>query len=383
MVRPKFLVTTRFAEVTPVLNVTLNQSITINEGVCQGNTEREVMSLVKKKMAQLPCQQHGICTVEVEGQCDLNGRLTLSTKVDVRLDKHFSPTDDDKSKASKYQAAVMVTKESFENMTNGTERMYSGTANGRSFTPNLESRRYNGYLHCPPGQVPVDGVCGECPKGYREEHDQCVECPFEQYQDQRASTECKPCPEGLSSKFLGATSVRQCNRAYFEFPSLNNNVLVGRENTVANLQFRLVNDDCFRMTDFEIFVSKLEKDYTFTRYCRILITNGSCLLSGVDSVCRRCHAVPGNQEAERDREGMMPDEYEMHGMLYERGIQGEHRAQDEREMHGMLYERGIQGEHSAQDERDMYTPLRRLSRVAQRGRSAVISAVSGIYDIIR
>ncbi|KAK7466018.1 hypothetical protein BaRGS_00037419, partial [Batillaria attramentaria] len=444
------------------------------------------------------------------------------------------------------------------------------------------------------------------------------------------------------------------NCAYFEFPSLNNNVLVGRENTVADLQFRLVNDDCFRMTDFEIFVSKLEKDYTFTRYCRILITNGSCLLSGVDSVCRcteekgvyvfsklllrtdstvwiwstngqwavagkvnfritcppefvgavtkeikllsgqdaqlsfsvrthtvdfdecwmsklspshlphqgqfvvncsgasvenfqflsgqeadmtfhfrthtkeltrcqvtrwamnetdhgwdcgsqitvsgilpdlmlhvhldnltkemegewrlelsnavgvgyvdlfltefqsppqfaeltektlnaaygeqfvmtfpvvthtekieecwmskypscvldetttadrqavevnaddkvinctrsgrRCHAVPGNQEAERDMEGVMPDEYEMHGMLYERGIQGEHRAQDEREMHGMLYERGIQGEHSAQDERDMYTPLRRLSRVAQRGRSAVISAVSGIYDIIR
>ena len=49
-----------------------------------------------------------------------------------------------------------------------------------------------------------------CPAGSMAESGQCVLCPLGQYQDQSASTSCKPCPDDLAWDIIGAYDVTLC-----------------------------------------------------------------------------------------------------------------------------------------------------------------------------
>lgn len=53
-----------------------------------------------------------------------------------------------------------------------------------------------------------------CPKGTVNVNNTCEICPLGSYQDERAQTSCKPCPDQTYTQFPGSHSVNACLRKF-------------------------------------------------------------------------------------------------------------------------------------------------------------------------
>ncbi|XP_055954312.1 neurogenic locus notch homolog protein 1-like [Patella vulgata] len=69
----------------------------------------------------------------------------------------------------------------------------------------------NGKTICQPGSVGQAGVCGVCTEGTYENGNQCIDCNHGYYQDERGTVECKQCPSGWTTQYIGSVDVSSCS----------------------------------------------------------------------------------------------------------------------------------------------------------------------------
>ncbi|XP_076471109.1 uncharacterized protein LOC143301006 [Babylonia areolata] len=181
-------------------------------------------------LTSLPCVRQGTCRVHVRGSCDEapvpsspspssqrrqrrsagSVRMTVDLKAD--LGRSVALADSDNSTIEKFVNTFQTVDQSAAMLAvNDTEQLFTVTLGDVTLTPDVSRASYTAVLGCSPGAyLSQDSGCVDCPPGFFEEGGKCRVCPEGQYQDQPASTSCKPCPPGKTWDTTGASDLSQC-----------------------------------------------------------------------------------------------------------------------------------------------------------------------------
>ncbi|KAK7466023.1 hypothetical protein BaRGS_00037424 [Batillaria attramentaria] len=201
-----------------IMYASATQHVKMNAG-CDESTDSIVLSGVESNIKSIPCVQQKVCSAQVQSSCvqaetGRKKRSTDSLQITVQVTVDFGPSQtyaDNDTSLAEYDGLMEVAVESADTaFANDTEALFTVVAGNQSFTPDVASISYSISTQCPAGSVPYEAFCLDCPMGYKEVNGECVPCPLGQYQDESGSTQCKPCPDGLSWDVMAALSSDQC-----------------------------------------------------------------------------------------------------------------------------------------------------------------------------
>ncbi|KAK6186938.1 hypothetical protein SNE40_006194 [Patella caerulea] len=176
---------------------------------------------ISNKVREDTCGGSNTCQYEViVPECSQGNRRKrdVDTAVTILLTKELPEGDLD---LAAYQAdgtispqlkatveAVEILELSGQMLQNQTEN-FTVTVNDVVYK--ASSVNVNGKTICQPGSVGQAGVCGVCTERTYENGNHCLDCTYGYYQDERGTVECKQCPSGWTTQFIGSVDVSSCS----------------------------------------------------------------------------------------------------------------------------------------------------------------------------
>ncbi|XP_076471616.1 uncharacterized protein LOC143301299 [Babylonia areolata] len=185
---------------------------------CDPSTASEVKSGVTSNInQQVPCRSQNTCNVRVTTGCSSTSRKrstpSLQVFVTATMNSNISDSDleNNNTQWEDYQDMMSVLNQSVPDEATLQSLLTVTLSGGQAAQPDMSTVLVDVNITCSAGLIFRDDVCVECPAGsMKESETACVLCPLGTYQDQLASTSCKPCPTGMTWYLLGAVSELQC-----------------------------------------------------------------------------------------------------------------------------------------------------------------------------
>ncbi|XP_070552543.1 fibropellin-1-like [Ptychodera flava] len=223
--------------------------------------EKSAMNVVNDLRTNITCIKYGLCNitgVRVHS-CDANdqsrgfiGRRRRQSEpepyIAVQLESVLNDTEDDENITRvrrrsqthvSYDTAVNSMMNSADQFLKVLKKLSSSgdlaiSVRGVQVEPDMENNAADGWDECPAGSIEVgDGLCVECGVGtFRTWPSEfpdpvCLMCPENQYQDEEAQYECKPCPDGTIADGEGNKNITDCYVPPTEVYPTNVTVTVG------------------------------------------------------------------------------------------------------------------------------------------------------------
>ncbi|KAK7448538.1 hypothetical protein BaRGS_00040086 [Batillaria attramentaria] len=217
------------------------QASVVMEIDCQDEGDahaEEVRKEIQEKLIRaLPCSSldDPICNVETTVTCTAQNTTRKRRSADATEQKRVvvvalvsgdvPASTASASTQTDYAKLVEMAEETAELLQNDTESLFTVNVGGETIRPDMSTISYSGGYRCPAGTV-------DCPPGSYSKGNNCVLCPMGQYQDEIASTACKPCPPGFSWHSVGASRLDQCVFPH-QKPAPSMPSAEGSESTVA------------------------------------------------------------------------------------------------------------------------------------------------------
>ncbi|XP_056008481.1 uncharacterized protein LOC125664654 [Ostrea edulis] len=177
-------------------------------------------NLQQKLESSLQCAKNNTCTLAVEAkECLSDHRrkrsvstqshhVTLTSAVSEKIDvKNIAKTQKPTDAAKKFMLGVSELEFSVQQL-NSSSDMLNLNVNGTIFISTGQITK--SVIHCPSGQGRVLFFCANCPPGTHSSSGECVLCNIGTYQDEAGQTECKGCPHGMTTKYVGSQDQIDC-----------------------------------------------------------------------------------------------------------------------------------------------------------------------------
>ncbi|XP_076471369.1 uncharacterized protein LOC143301165 [Babylonia areolata] len=196
-------------------------SVTLPGAPCDRTDQ--VKDQIHHNLNGLLCVRHNKCQISTWERCHTpssgssrrkRSADTIMVMVNLTADfgPSFSAAESDRATVEEFvRVFSMVDQSAAMIALNDTESLFTVTVDDVIITPDVNATSYTVDLGCSTGaSLSPDGACVDCAPGFYEEGGHCWVCPKGQYQDQPASTSCKPCPPGKTWDTTGASDLSQC-----------------------------------------------------------------------------------------------------------------------------------------------------------------------------
>ncbi|XP_067660332.1 sushi, von Willebrand factor type A, EGF and pentraxin domain-containing protein 1-like [Haliotis asinina] len=202
--------------------MSLTAAVNYTGGTCLTHSQADdLQTSLTRNLGRITCGQKSVCSIRVTvPDCNSESVTTVYSHFTVNLahaDLDLASYVHNKTLSPGLVAvvdAVEILEQTARQLQNTTTNVWIVASNGVTYSPSLPTN-VSAYVICPPGTVPEDGLCGECPSGtsYNGVRRTCVPCVRGTYQVIPGQSFCRACPPGTTTQYLGATSAGDCTTA--------------------------------------------------------------------------------------------------------------------------------------------------------------------------